>query len=101
MINQAAHKLKFVAETLTVPEPQRYGVVQKIVGMTIEATGLNAPLGSICLIENSDGSQSQAQIVGFSEDAILMMSFSGPTGIEPEAKVYVCLLYTSPSPRDS
>ena len=27
--------------------------------------------------------------MGFSEDAILMMSFSGPIGIEPEAKVYV------------
>ena len=89
MINQAVHKLKFVSKALGVPEPQRYGVVQKIVGMTIEATGLNAPLGSICLIENSDGSRSQAQIVGFSEDAILMMSFSGPTGIESEAKVYV------------
>jgi flagellum-specific ATP synthase len=89
MINQALHKLKFVSKALSVPEPQRYGVVKKIVGMTIEATGLNAPLGSICLIENSDGSRSQAQIVGFSEDAILMMSFSGPTGIESEAKVYV------------
>ncbi len=89
MINRAAHKLKSIAGKLTVPEPQRYGVVQKIVGMTIEATGLNAPLGSICLIENSDGNRSQAQIVGFSEDAILMMSFSGPIGIEPEAKVYV------------
>mgnify|MGYP001161069347 FL=1 len=89
MINQAVHKLKLVSKALTVPEPQRYGVVQKIVGMTIEATGLNAPLGSICLIENSDGSRAQAQIVGFSEDAILMMSFSGPTGIEPAAKVYV------------
>ena len=89
MIDQVVNTLKFVAGTLTVPEPQRYGVVQKIVGMTIEATGLNAPLGSICLIENSDGSRSQAQIVGFSEDAILMMSFSGPTGIEPDAKVYI------------
>ena len=89
MINRAAHKLKSIAGKLTVPEPQRYGVVQKIVGMTIEAIGLNAPLGSICLIENSDGHRSQAQIVGFSEDAILMMSFSGPIGIEPEAKVYV------------
>ncbi len=89
MINRATRKLKLIASRLTVPEPQRYGVVQKIVGMTIEATGLNAPLGSICLIENSDGHRSQAQIVGFSEDAILMMSFSGPLGIEPEAKVYV------------
>ena len=89
MINRAAHKLKAIAGKLTAPEPQRYGVVQKIVGMTIEAIGLNAPLGSICLIENSDGNRSQAQIVGFSEDAILMMSFSGPIGIEPEAKVYV------------
>ena len=89
MINRAAHKLKSIAGKLTVPEPQRYGVVQKIVGMTIEAIGLNAPLGSICLIENSDGNRSQAQIVGFSEDAILMMSFTGPLGIEPEAKVYV------------
>ena len=63
MIDQAVHKLKLVSKALTVPEPQRYGVVQKIVGMTIEATGLNAPLGSICLIENSDGSRAQAQIV--------------------------------------
>ena len=89
MINQTALKLKSISGKLSAPEPQRYGVVQKIVGMTIEATGLNAALGSICLIENSDGYRSQAQIVGFSEDAVLMMSFSGPIGIEPEAKVYV------------
>ena len=89
MINQTALKLKSISGKLSAPKPQRYGVVQKIVGMTIEATGLNAALGSICLIVNSDGYRSQAQVVGFSEDAILMMSFSGPIGIEPEAKVYV------------
>ena len=44
MINRATRKLKLIASRLTVPEPQRYGVVQKIVGMTIEATGLNARL---------------------------------------------------------
>ena len=89
MINQTALKLKSISGKLSAPKPQRYGVVQKIVGMTIEATGLNAALGSICLIVNSDGYRCQAQVVGFSEDAILMMSFSGPIGIEPEAKVYV------------
>ena len=36
-----------------------------------------------------DGIARKAQIVGFSEDAILMMSFTGQIGIEPEAKVYV------------
>ncbi|MBA57604.1 MAG: flagellum-specific ATP synthase FliI [Gammaproteobacteria bacterium] len=89
MFDRSLSRIKSFTHSLKSVDPERYGIVNRIVGMTIEAIGLNAPLGSICVIENADRSRTEAQIVGFTEEAVLMMSFSGTTGIEPEARVYI------------
>ncbi len=73
---------------LESPSRVAFGTVSRIVGMTIEAKGLMVSLGTICLIETSSGLEIEAQVVGFKEDVILLMSFEGTQGLESGAKVW-------------
>ena len=79
--------LNLMLGSLESPAAIPFGSVSKIVGMTIEATGLMVSLGTICLIETSSGLEVEAQVVGFKEDAILLMPFEGTQGMESGARV--------------
>lgn len=69
------------------PEAQTFGKVTRIVGTTIEAKGLMASLGTICLIDAHAGQEIEAQVVGFKEGTLLLMSFDGNQGLESGARV--------------
>ena len=45
------------------PQSPMFGTVSRIVGTTIEAKGLMASLGTICLIEANGGQELEAQVV--------------------------------------
>jgi len=49
------------------------GRVQGISGMTIEASDLTLPLGSLCRIDSFGGRASRAEVVGFRQDRTLLM----------------------------
>ena len=55
------------------------GHVQAISGMTIEATDLPLPLGSMCRINSLGGRSSLAEVIGFHSDRTLLMALT-PTG---------------------
>ncbi len=55
------------------------GRVQAISGMTIEATDLPLPLGSMCRINSLGGRSSLAEVIGFQSDRTLLMALT-PTG---------------------
>ena len=57
------------------------GRVQGISGMTIEASDLTLPLGSLCRIDSFGGRASRAEVVGFRQDRTLLMPLSAPTGV--------------------
>jgi FliI/YscN family ATPase len=57
------------------------GRVQGISGMTIEASDLTLPLGSLCRIDSFGGRQSRAEVVGFRQDRTLLMPLSGTSGV--------------------
>ena len=80
-------RLNVLAGCLESPATIPFGTVSRIVGMTIEAKALMASLGTICLIQTSSGLEIEAQVVGFKEDAILLMSFEGTQGLESGARV--------------
>jgi flagellum-specific ATP synthase len=63
--------------------------VKRIIGMTIEATGLSAPLGTICSIKTSRGLSVEAQVVGFKESVSILMPFEGTQGLEPGSRIFV------------
>jgi flagellum-specific ATP synthase len=75
---------------LNVPEPILSGKLVRVVGLTLEAKGIIAPLGAHCRVENADlGTLVDAEVVGFNDDTLYLMPFSEPVGIGPGARVWV------------
>ncbi len=57
------------------------GRVQGISGMTIEASDLTLPLGSLCRIDSFGDRTSDAEVIGFRQDRTLLMPLSGTSGV--------------------
>ncbi|CAK1700119.1 flagellum-specific ATP synthase FliI [Vibrio crassostreae] len=66
--------------------PIASGKLVRVVGLTLEATGCKAPIGSLCLVETMSG-QMEAEVVGFSGDNLFLMPSEQITGILPGAHV--------------
>jgi len=55
--------------------PQVHGQLTRVIGLTLEAKGLNVALGDACLVDGADGGKVQAEVVGFSEQATYLMPY--------------------------
>ncbi|OKQ14391.1 flagellar protein export ATPase FliI [Vibrio antiquarius] len=75
----------YKVEGLTT-RPVASGKLVRVVGVTLEATGCRAPIGSLCLVETMSG-QMEAEVVGFSGDNLFLMPSEQITGILPGARV--------------
>ena len=66
------------------------GKLIRVVGLTLEAKGVVAPLGAFCEVQGS-GEQNYigAEIVGFHGDTTFLMPFGEPKGLSPGARVRV------------
>jgi flagellum-specific ATP synthase len=73
-----------VSETST--RPSVAGKLTRVVGLTLEAIGCRAAVGSLCRIETLDG-YLEAEIVGFSGDKLFLMPSEQLKGVIPGAKV--------------
>ncbi|EIC9812445.1 flagellar protein export ATPase FliI [Vibrio alginolyticus] len=81
-----ADRLKsYKVEGLTT-RPVASGKLVRVVGLTLEAIGCRAPIGSLCLVETMSG-QMEAEVVGFSGDNLFLMPSEQITGILPGARV--------------
>ncbi|PMH41038.1 flagellum-specific ATP synthase FliI [Vibrio sp. 10N.286.49.B3] len=76
---------QYKVEGLT-SRPITSGKLVRVVGLTLEATGCRAPIGSLCHIETMSG-QMEAEVVGFSGDNLFLMPSEQINGIFPGAKV--------------
>ncbi|HAZ80449.1 MAG TPA: flagellum-specific ATP synthase FliI [Porticoccaceae bacterium] len=89
MINFADHVASLVPQ-LSVAPVVSSGQIVRVVGLTLEAKGIAAPLGAYCQVENSDsGTFIDAEVVGFQADLLYLMPFTDPSGIGPGAKIWV------------
>ena len=72
-------------EELAGFDPYRYmGKIEKIVGMTIEASGPQCSIGDICRIYAKDlKSHIFAEVVGFQAEKVLLMPYTDIEGIGP------------------
>lgn len=60
----------------------REGRISKIIGMTVEATGLECSIGDICTIHiDRDGTDVIAEVVGIAENRVYLMPFNSIDGI--------------------
>ncbi len=62
------------------------GKLVRVVGLTLEAIGCRAPIGSLCKVETLNG-EMEAEVVGFSGDNLFLMPSEQITGVLPGAKV--------------
>jgi flagellum-specific ATP synthase len=62
------------------------GKLVRVVGLTLEATGCKAPIGSLCKVETLSG-EMEAEVVGFAGDNLFLMPSEQITGVLPGAKV--------------
>jgi len=49
------------------------GRLRRVVGLTLEAVGCEAPLGGRCLVTGSDGTRLETEVVGFAGDKLYLM----------------------------
>ncbi|MBL97847.1 MAG: flagellum-specific ATP synthase FliI [Legionellales bacterium] len=79
----------FVLKNIRPYAPRRMGVLSKIVGLTFEAKGLRAPVGSICCVEADCGRHIKTEVVGFESNKLFLMPLSHASGLRAGAKVFV------------
>ncbi|MGH2949737.1 MAG: FliI/YscN family ATPase [Solirubrobacteraceae bacterium] len=67
---------------------RRHGRVRDLIGLIVEATGLEAEVGEVCSIETGRGRPAvPAEVVGFRAGRTLLMALGEATGIGPGARV--------------
>ena len=66
--------------------PVASGKLIRVVGLTFEAIGCRAPLGSLCRVQTLSG-YVEAEVVGFSDEKLYLMPSEQVSGILPGASV--------------
>ena len=70
------------------PRFSHYGRVTRVVGLVIEAVGLDVAMGELCQIRSLDNESSVlAEVVGFHERGILLMPLEELDGVHPGSAV--------------
>ncbi|NOZ06840.1 MAG: FliI/YscN family ATPase [Chloroflexi bacterium] len=64
------------------------GRVEQVIGLTVEAAGLNAQMAELCHIHPNSGRPSvAAEVVGFRHDRTLLMPLADMQGVQPGTQV--------------
>ncbi len=74
-------------QALTPPAPVVEGKLTRMVGLTLEAVGCQAAVGSRCAVEAPDGGRVEAEVVGFAGDRTYLMPVSDMRGFVPSSRV--------------
>lgn len=75
------------SESRRYGKPAVEGVLTRMVGLTLEAAGCQAPIGARCDVVNSGGERVETEVVGFSGDSLYLMPTSEVHGLVPNARV--------------
>ncbi len=68
-------------------KPVVEGVLTRMVGLTLEAVGCQAPIGARCDVVNAGGDRVETEVVGFSGESLFLMPTSEVRGLVPNARV--------------
>lgn len=63
------------------------GRITRMIGLTLEAVGIQVAVGDCCLIELSPSVRVEAEVVGFSGDRVYLMPLDSISGLQPGSKV--------------
>jgi len=68
-------------------KPSVEGVLTRMVGLTLEAVGVQAPIGARCDVIPPNGKKVETEVVGFSGEKLFLMPTSSIQGLVPNARV--------------
>src|SRR3954468_10234059 len=89
--NRAANWLKHLDQLQRrverVPPPPVEGVLTRMIGLTLEASGCQAAVGDRCDVMATDGTRIEAEVVGFAGDRLFLMPTGDIHGLKPNARV--------------
>lgn len=63
------------------------GIVNKVIGLTIEATGIEASVGEVCIVYNIKNHPIHCEVVGFRDENVILMPLGQLVGVAPGCKV--------------
>lgn len=63
------------------------GTVKEVIGLTVEVQGMKAFVGELCKVYNQNNISIDCEVVGFRQDAVLLMPLGELIGIGPGCKV--------------
>lgn len=77
------NELSDLRRILSVSDLYTYeGKISKIVGMTVEATGIDCKIGDVCTIQSTEEEEGVlSEVVGFRENKVLLMPYKDVSGI--------------------
>jgi len=82
------HRLHTCTELAAQPVPLHVeGRLTRMVGLTLEAVGVQSPIGGVCLVEVSGHNFIEAEVVGFSGEKLFLMPTEEVRGLVPNARV--------------
>jgi flagellum-specific ATP synthase len=82
MIETLAHDVE------TVPRLVTFGRTTRVVGLVVEATGMDVALGELCRIRATRGTETVlTEVVGFHERGVLLMALGSLEGVHPGSVV--------------
>lgn len=83
-----ADQLKAYSKKLAAPpELIVEGKLSRMVGLTLEAVGCRAAIGSRCRVETKSGGMIEAEVVGFAGNRVFLMPAGELHGLEPDCRV--------------
>lgn len=83
LYNSQAHKVMTELRESKQSGLMHCGRISRAVGLTLEAKGFNQPIGARCLVKLDESKQLEAEVVGFSQDSVYLMSIGTTQGIAP------------------
>lgn len=87
MTNQMMDIEKYLKTNVQEPRFLQYGKIFKASNYLIEATGLNAKIGTLCEIEISQSEKALLEVVGFKGDITYLMAYEELTGLSPNFEI--------------
>lgn len=82
-----AHLAQRRARVAETPSLVVEGQLTRMVGLTLEAAGCVAPVGSRCLVVGPDGGRVEAEVVGFAGGKLFLMPSGDIHGMMPNSRV--------------
>jgi len=82
-----AHRLKDLGTRVVAPKLMVKGKLVRMVGLTLEAVGCQAPIGARCLVTSDNDVKVETEVVGFSGEKLYLMATGEIRGLMPNSAV--------------